>query len=180
MDGRRRAEVRIENGELRKPAVIKSEIDYGRLSFNDSVIRYECSTGSGWEVRLEDIAIVAEFVDPGAGGFAGPDYSLVLVDSPDSWVEAPMGAEGEPELLNHLTEKLGVKLPYGLVGRVDFASLIVWPDELAGRPLFAYHTVRVAPGRWWNPFRYWRLIFPYIEYRFTPEVEEFVKSRSGD
>lgn len=153
-----------------------SGIDEGRLSFDDQIIKYGVSTGHGWEVQFADIAIVAEFVDPGAGGFAGPDYFLVLVDSPNSWVEAPMGAEEIDELIKCLAEKLGVKFPYSLVGRVDLSSNIAWPEELAGQPLFTYRTVRVSPGRWWNIFRYWRLIWPYIEYRFTPEVEKFMRS----
>lgn len=150
------------------------QMEAGCISVHEDLISYESPNGDSWQIGISDVALIGEYVDP--GGFPLEDYFVIFVDSPDAGFIAPMYAGGIDEALKLIEQRLGVSLPFAFAGRVDRASRVVWPPRLLGRPLFGYKKMRIAPGKWWNLFRFWRILWPMIECRFTEEVVSFVSS----
>jgi hypothetical protein len=66
------------------------------------------------------------------------DYLFCFATGPERWYEASFYADGRDELLRALGTKLGVLLESGLCHSADFASQVLWPASLAGKPMFTY------------------------------------------
>ncbi|HPF39597.1 MAG TPA: hypothetical protein P5081_16725 [Phycisphaerae bacterium] len=116
----------------------------GRLWLDGDVIRYETPVGD-WRIPLDAVRIIGELTSP-HGPFAD-DYFFCFAEAAGGWYEASCYAEGRDAFLHALGERLGARLEPGLSGSTDFASRILWPEPLAGRPMFDF-TDEVPRGAW--------------------------------
>lgn len=137
----------------------------GKLDVHEGRLRYEHGTYE-WELAVESIQAIGELTLDDWG----MDYFLCFVTNAGrTWVSSPTGAAGAREALEALEERLGPRVDFALANRVDFASHVLWPPELAGRELFALgEKVRL---RW----------FPWLsvgrEYSVAPDVVAALKER---
>lgn len=116
-----------------------SNLDSGKISLEKTVIKYESSIYRSWHIRLSDIKVIGEYTNQN-GPFAD-DYFLAFVTNPDGgWYEASFYAEGRELLLQELYSKFIVDPQHSLVASTDFNSVILWPKELSGRPMFEFRT----------------------------------------
>lgn len=115
-----------------------------------------------WELPVSAIRVVGETTNQ--NGPYVDDYFLCFASGADSWYEASFYAEGRDEFLNSLERFLRCELHLSLVGSTDFASNVLWPPHLAGKPMFTFTPVQ--PTTWIG-----RLIGPMrITHTFADEV----------
>lgn len=108
--------------------------DSGQIEFEGDVIRYTSGTYSDWTIRVNDIRIIGEATNQN-GPFAD-DYFLCFATGPEMWHEASFYAAGRDSFLSALGARLGTTFQLNLSLSTDFASRILWPVELADKPLF--------------------------------------------
>jgi hypothetical protein len=149
-------------------------VDSGTLRLDGDIIRYRSSTFGSWEARLADIRIIGESTDE-----CGPrvdDYWFCFAADAGGWLEASFYAEGRDTFLRALAERLGdggeggeggVSIEPQLYASTTFASRVLWPPALRGRPMFTYTDI-VLP--WYR--RLWTA--PRNVQSFTEEVRSFL------
>lgn len=100
-------------------------------------IVYSCGGEAQWRVPLSAVEVIGEFTNE--SGPWGDDYFLSLVaDEGSTWFEASFYAEGANESLVLLGAGLGENLQWSLCNSTGFRSLVMWPPQLAGRPMFEF------------------------------------------
>lgn len=92
-------------------------------------------------VELPSIRVVGESINQ--NGPYCEDWHLCLCQECE-WLEIPVEALGFEEALLQLAQRLGFTPRLKLVNSTDFASRVLWPSELADKPLFEYRT------KWWK------------------------------
>lgn len=107
----------------------------GVLSLRDCRIRYEWTKGA-WELPVGQVRVIGEATTD--IGVFGDDYWLYFATSQGLWDEASFYAAGRDEFLKALSDQLGDKLELGLCASTNFASRVVWPPHLVGKPMFVY------------------------------------------
>lgn len=110
--------------------------DSGTIDLDGDVIRYTSATYSDWSICIRDIRIVGEATNQ--NGPFSDDYFLCFVTGPEMWYEASFYDAGCDSFLAALGARLGVTFQPELSWSTDFASRILWPIELAGKPMFKY------------------------------------------
>jgi hypothetical protein len=142
-------------------------MDSGNIKLEGGTIRYEFRGQELWNIALPHVRVIGE-----ATTDHGPwldDCFFCFSTGPDSWYEASFYSEGSDDFLKALEAKLGVELRLKLMGSTDFASNVLWPPALAGKPMFKYRDV---PAKAWLA----RLIgLGRNEQTFSEEVVEFLK-----
>ncbi len=142
------------------------EDEYGRIDVIDGQLVYRDGT-PGWTLPLRDLDAVGELTLERLG----PDHFVCFVSAGGAkWEGIPSGALGMKEVLRRLEHDLGAALRFGLANRLDFASRVMWPADLAERPLFALG----AAQRSWVPFLGGRQIV------LAPDVAASLERRSRD
>ena len=92
-----------------------------------------------WEVPVSSIHIVAELTTPGGPIF--DYYYLFLVGEPPKLYRIPMESlepVGLERFHSDLESSLGGSLYHSLANSVTYASSIMWPPVMAGKPLIAF------------------------------------------
>ncbi len=115
-----------------------------KIKLGGDIIRYGREGAELWELPLSSVRVIGEATTPN-----GPyldDYSFCFACGPDSWYEASFYAGGGEEFLRSLGARLGFRPELQLVGSTDFASSVIWPAHLKGKPMFKY--VPVVPRTW--------------------------------
>ena len=87
---------------------------------------------------VSEICLVGEFTTQ--SGPYDDDWFLVLAHRDGRWLELSMYGEGE-QVRQQLASLWACPLQVGLANSTDFASRIIWPLALAGRPLFTFERV---------------------------------------
>lgn len=140
-----------------------------RVYLDGAILHHERGTHR-CEVNLSSICLIGETTTE-SGPF-GPDHFVCFADA-EGGREYPTGAEGMDVVLATLEKKLGMR-PFGALSHITtFASVVLWPPELAGNPIFEYlpnlprnrllaMLVRMVGGPYSNT------------QRFTPEVAEYL------
>jgi hypothetical protein len=100
---------------------------------------------SNWEMMIDQIALIGEYTTP--NGPAMDDHFLVLVDSSGRREELPVGTASLESVLKYLPERLNADLSTKLANQTNYASVILWPEELEGRGLFEF-SPRAAKTLW--------------------------------
>ena len=113
--------------------------DSGHIELDGDAIRYTSTTYSDWMIRVTDIRIFGEATNQN-GPFAD-DYFLCFATGPEIWHEASFYASGRNAFLGALGTRLNTIFQLGLSSSTDFASRILWPLELADKPMFKYQDV---------------------------------------
>ena len=92
-----------------------------------------------WEVPLSSIHVVAELTTPGGPIF--DYYYLFLVGKPPKLYRIPMESlepVGLQQFFSDLESCLSGSLYHSLASSVSYACSIMWPEEMAGKPLIAF------------------------------------------
>jgi len=110
--------------------------DSGRIELVGDTIGYESATYSSWAINVGDVRIVGEATNE--NGPFSDDYFLCFATAREKWHEASIHARGFDTFLSVLSARLGSALQLGLTASTGFGSRILWPHELADKPMFAY------------------------------------------
>jgi hypothetical protein len=112
----------------------------GILRFDGSLITYTSQHYGSFSIPLSEIAVIGEFTTNN-GPFID-DWFLVFVrHGGGEWFEASIYAEGVESFWEQLSAALGSTMVGSLSASTEFASRIIWPIALAGRPLFRFSPV---------------------------------------
>jgi len=111
----------------------------GTISVINGMIRYSSPLYGGWDLPLDKILVIGEMTNE-LGPFAD-DYFFCFVIGRGRWVEASCYADGFEEFFADLCAMLG-PLQLRLCNSATFASNIIWPNHLAGKPMFRFTDLR--------------------------------------
>jgi hypothetical protein len=126
---------------------MKHSFASSRIWLENGKINYESRYYGSWQLLVGDVRVIGEYTTD-HGPFLD-DWFLVFVKSTTScWYEASNYADGLDETCEQLTAILGAEsLSGNLFASTEFASRIIWPQSLLGRPLFCF---RPGPTPWWR------------------------------
>lgn len=111
------------------------ESDSGTIAVEDGVIKFGSREYGDWKVPVTSIRLIGEYSTQD-GPFAEDDF-LVLCDGRNEF-EVPSSAVGIQEVMGHLSQVCGVEVVLTLGLTTDFSSRIIFPCQLAERPLFEF------------------------------------------
>ena len=92
-----------------------------------------------WEIPISSIRIVAELTTPGGPIF--DYYYLFVVGEPPKLYRIPMESlepVGLQRFFTDLESSLGGPLHHSLANSVTYASSIMWPEGIVGKPLIEF------------------------------------------
>jgi hypothetical protein len=145
--------------------------DHGTLSLDGDTVRYSLGSEEAWSFSMSELHLIGEHTNKSGPG--GIDYFYVFIAGmPAQFFEAPMYAD--PEFIQTVAARIGSPLTPGLAYSTDFASRIIWPQELAERPLFLYTPASRGSGIV-NRLRDRTL--PLVASDLTGEVKEYLLNR---
>jgi hypothetical protein len=117
---------------------------------------------------LADLRLVGEWTD---GSGPADDWFYVFAgDDPSRLFEAPVYAG--VDLVAALSRELGEALEVGLAHSTEWASRVIWPAELAGRPLF-HESVEPRAAGWFSSIL--DRLAPRKGVRLADEVAAFLR-----
>ena len=125
--------------------------DRGLISLEGGSVRFKLPSGGGWELELDEIRLIGEYTTQ--DGPLADDWFIVFVagrgeSAPAAGCEcyeAPFYAYGFETFLRMLRDRIPKLGHPMLAASADFASRVLYPMELEGRPLFDF-TVAGPPG----------------------------------
>lgn len=115
------------------------KIDFGTVLFDNEIIRFSSTDYGKWELRFQDVKVIGEYTNQ--DGPTAEDHFLVLVDCHKRAFEVPFSADGFNDFLGAICEKLKCELKPKLQSNTDFASRVLFPEELAGSPFFEFRDI---------------------------------------
>lgn len=116
----------------------------GTLELLADELQYSSDTYGKWALCIAGIRLVGEATNQ--NGPTMDDWFVCFATGPDMWYEASAYADGCHATLTALGEKLGAELEFTLFWSTDFASNVLWPQHIAGYPMFKF--VDVPPKTW--------------------------------
>ena len=138
--------------------------DGGSLCYSDSSER--------WSMPIGSIVLIGEYTNQN-GPFAD-DYFFGFITSDGNYYEFSFYASGRDSMLEALSSQIEHQLTPMLPSSTDFASNVLWPPELAGRPWLAFKEV---PSRTWGDSisRFLGLGASKVEQRIVDPILAYVK-----
>lgn len=124
-------------------APIGKAAESGVLRFDGELITYTSRHYGSFSVPLSEVVVIGEFTTDN-GPFIDDWFIVFVHRSGSEWFEASMYAEGNEAVRDRLSAALGSTIIGGLAASTDFASRILWPSALAGRPLFTFSPVTAS------------------------------------
>lgn len=113
-----------------------TENQSGRLWLDESGLHYSLSPGDSWTIPLGQLLIFGEYTTD-HGPFLD-DYYFVFITGPETAYCASFYSDGREEFLGDLRTKLGAPFQCKLIGSTQFDSNVLWPEDLAGKPLYRF------------------------------------------
>jgi hypothetical protein len=134
----------------------------------DDDVRAEFEGTVLWSLPIKRLTVVGEYTT--ANGPYIDDYFYVFVPEALDWCEASFYSEERDDALKVLGNRLGHPIESGLQTSADYASRVMWPPSLLGRPLFDFRkTQRTGLGRVLDP------VVPLITRSLTNEVCAYIR-----
>ena len=147
------------------------EDDHGRLVLDGATVRYERGRDLVWSLPVGSIRVIGEYTTDAGPAF--DDYFIVFaVACPLRLFDAPIEAAGP--VLRDLGLRLGGDLRCALANRVDFASRVLWPQDLVSRSLFDFVSDRRGPGML---ARAKDVFLPLVKGQVTQAVRERIEGK---
>jgi hypothetical protein len=148
------------------------------LSAEGTVLEHRSSGGQLlWDCPLDSLVLMAEYTT-NEGPFVD-DYFLVFVSNEKGkqyFATASFYSDGRDRLVEHLSQRWGMRVELGLSRSTEWKSRVLWPPEIAGNEYFSFREVH--PNSQLEKLR--RLAFgPVREYFPSKEVREFLNSRNA-
>ncbi len=154
------------------PEKTSDATESGRIWFEGDIIRYESRGYGSWRWPLSRVRAIGEMTND-QGPFRD-DYFFCFAMGPDCWWEASYYAEGSMPFLFECADRLDTEMLPGLTGSTEHASRVLWPEHLAGNPMFEFSIAK--PKGIWQ--RVTHFFVPRIEQTYTDEVlTELSKAR---
>jgi hypothetical protein len=97
-------------------------------------LRYAVAGKLVWHLKISEIRVIGEYTN--GDGPLLDDYFYVFALSCGDVFEAAMYAR--PGLMSDLSLALGASLHPGLANSAQLNSRVLWPETLAGQPLFTF------------------------------------------
>jgi hypothetical protein len=116
----------------------------GRIDLDAGTIRYCFDDSVVWELPLSSVRVIGEATTD-HGPFLD-DYFFCFACGPDSWYAASFYSHNREEFLQSLAAQLNCPFVLRLIGSTDFASNVLWPEHLRGKPMFEY--IPITPRTW--------------------------------
>ncbi len=141
----------------------------GRLWIDDGVIHYDSEHCGHWTCPVADIVLIGEYTND-----HGPyldDWFFVFMVAGQNWFEASMYAKETDTFRDELRKQIGADVITGLANSTDFKSRVLWPEHLAGNPLFDFRKVEGAT----LARRIKLAILPEVQFCLATEVEKHLK-----
>jgi hypothetical protein len=121
----------------------RTAIESGLIRLDGAVVRFDSRKHGSFAISLDEVAVIGEYTTD-SGPFVD-DWFVVFVHRDGvEWFEASMYAEELAEFLRDLAIALETGMETGLAASTDFASRVIWPPSIAGRPLFDFRTVTAS------------------------------------
>jgi hypothetical protein len=139
-------------------------ISSGLLNLTEGILSYSIDGKEVWSLQVEDLRLIGEHTTD-HGPFVDDYFLMFVAGDPARVCTAPMYAG--PSLFTELSAYMGADLVCGLAHRTDFASRVVWPVEMEGRPLLSHAPVRRGRGLL---NRLMDRLFPLVSEEFTDDV----------
>jgi hypothetical protein len=136
---------------------------------------FECRNGDqlAWRIPIAAILLIGEYTND-----EGPQRDDYFIDfwsfEEDTFYHSKVTfyAAGRDVAFLALAKHLKADLNFGLIGSTEWASRIMWPPELAGRPYFTFRELK--PSTWRQKLSY-RCFGPALEYLLSEEVQTYLK-----
>lgn len=151
----------------------------GRMWIDGEYVRNRSRQFGDWDLRIADLRLVGESTTD-QGPFVD-DWMLILAVDGSNWYEASMYVPNVEEGVTAweaLGRAMGATLLPGLAGSADYASRILWPADMEGKPVFIYEDD--PPVTWLD--RMWRALGGGASSNtqtWTEEVSAFLRSPRG-
>lgn len=149
---------------------MEAEGDSSRVSISAGVIQFESREGS-FTLNVDDILLVGELSSE--SWTFSDDYSIQLFTGVESVFDVVYSATGFCELIAGLGERLGHPPQGRLFNSTTWASRVLWPATLEGRPVYTFTPVlgTTMLERAWH-----RLVGgPFLNRQeLAPEIREFL------
>jgi hypothetical protein len=117
------------------------------------------------------IAVVGEYTT-NTGPFFD-DYFLVVVFHSGKFIEVP--TDKANDVIDRLEKAIGEKIVFGLANITDFASRVIYPSQLKGRPLFDFS---FPPSDFRSRLkRIMSLNDGYVTGQLTEEVKNYISKK---
>ena len=107
-----------------------------QICLTGGTIKYTSEFFADWTVPLSEVRLIGECTNQ--DGPMVDDYFICFASDAQGWLEASFYSEGRDSFLKEVGQALGVEVELGLCNSTDFKSRILWPENLAGRPMFIY------------------------------------------
>jgi hypothetical protein len=114
------------------------ETESGKLTIRDNLLMFRSDHYGNWDCSIGEIAVIGELTNED-GPFAADWFLVFLKQGTRACFEAPVDAKGRSEVLSILQNQLGAIGEFGLASSTSFASRILWPLSLEGKPLFEWN-----------------------------------------
>jgi hypothetical protein len=114
------------------------EIRAGRLLAreNDKVL---------FDVRVDDIAVVGEFTTNG-GPWLDDHHVVFVTRGAERELRIATDTDGFDRVRGELKAARGIEFEFMLANRTDWATAVLWPPDIRGRPLYEVEVVKRAGG----------------------------------
>ncbi|TAJ17881.1 MAG: hypothetical protein EPO68_08710 [Planctomycetota bacterium] len=110
-----------------------------RLWIEQSTICFGAPERVVVRIPIAELRLIAESTNE--SGPASDDWFLILATSSEHWTEISMYTAGIHEFFAEVARILGApSLETSLAGSTSFASNILWPPDLTGRPAFLFES----------------------------------------
>jgi hypothetical protein len=144
----------------------------GSIVLDGEVVRYLAPDDSEvWSLPVSRVKVIGDMTND--HGPFGDDWFMCFATGLEGWLEFPIYAEGFQKFAGDLTALLGTNGWPALASSADYASNVIWPPVLAGKPMFKF-TDRIPShllGRIWC-----KVFGPSGNTQtFSDEVEAFLK-----
>lgn len=151
----------------------EAKAESGRIWLEGGSIHYKSKVYGEWQLPVDSLRLAGEYTNQNGPFF--DDYFLVFASDAKGWFEASFHADGRDIFLRELGERLESKLKLGLHNSADFNSRILWPRDLAGKPLFEFYPT--PPTSLWGRLLKW-VGLGTISRRFTSESLSALNAKS--
>ena len=147
--------------------------DSGVVALKNGRLQYFGNTGLELTLQLSDVKVIGEKTNEN-GPFC-EDYFLVLVQNNGKWHEIPLSAFSWESVLEKMERDTGSQLQLQLINSTTFASRVLWPTKLAGKPIFDF--VQTPLPNWLRFANRFGLASSSLTNVLSKEIEDWLEKK---
>lgn len=144
--------------------------NYGSTSLSATMLSFKSKYYGTWSVNVANISLIGEFTNQ--DGPSLEDHFLVFIGMNGSLYELPISALGFDLIWTQLADKFKILPRLMLNGETDFASKVLWPEEMRDYVVFDY--IDKVPSSFFG--RLFSLVgIGEIESRLSSEITQYLE-----